>query len=247
VDVLNVILIFFVGLLTGFLNVMAGGGSMLTLPLLTFLGLSIDVANGTNRVSILIQNLAATYSFKKNKVHILKRSLILSIPATLGAICGTLVVVQINESLLKKIAAVLILLMGAFIVLKKDVWKKNQIATKKNNILSYLTFFFIGFYGGFLQAGVGFFFISALMFLEGFDIVKTNAAKVAIIAVYTIASLIIFAAHNQVDWKIGFVLAIGSAIGSSFGARYMVLNEIVWVKYLLFAAILFAALKMFFS
>jgi uncharacterized membrane protein YfcA len=85
------------------------------------------------------------------------------------------------------------------------------------------------------------------MFLEGFDIVKTNAAKVAIIAVYTIASLIIFATHNQVDWKIGFVLAIGSAIGSSFGARYMVLNEIVWVKYLLFAAILFAALKMFFS
>lgn len=246
-DLLKIILTFFVGLLTGFLNVMAGGGSMLTLPLLTFLGLSIDVANGTNRVSILIQNLAASYSFKKNKIHILKRSLILSIPATLGAICGTLVVVQINESLLKKIAAILILLMGAFIVLRKDVWKKNQIATKKNSLLSYLTFFLIGFYGGFLQAGVGFFFISALMFLEGFDIVKTNAAKVAIIAVYTIASLIIFATHNQVDWQIGIVLAIGSALGSSFGARYMVLNEIVWVRYLLFVAILFAALKMFFS
>ncbi len=246
-DVLKILLTFAVGLITGFLNVMAGGGSMLTLPLLTFLGLSIDVANGTNRISILFQNLAASYSFKKNKIHILKRSLILSIPATLGAICGTLVVVQINESLLKKIAAVLILLMGTFIVLKKDVWKKNKIATKKSNILSYITFFFIGFYGGFLQAGVGFFFISALVFLEGFDIVKTNAAKVAIIAVYTIASLIIFIIHNQVDWKIGIVLAIGSAIGSSFGARYMVLNEIVWVKYLLFAAILVATIKMFFS
>lgn len=246
-DLLKLLLTFIVGLFTGFLNVMAGGGSMLTLPLLTFLGLSIDVANGTNRVSILFQNIAASYQFKKSKIHILKRSFILSIPATLGAICGTLVVVQINEHILKKIVAILLIMMGSFLILKKDVWQKNKIVEKKNNVLSYIALFFIGFYGGFLQAGVGFFFIGALVFLEGYDIVKTNAAKVAIIAIYTIASLIIFVLHNQVNWKIGIVLALGSALGSSIGARHMVLKEITWVKYLLFFAILVVTLKMFFS
>jgi Sulfite exporter TauE/SafE. len=61
------ILIFLSGIASGFLNVVAGGGSLITLPLLTMLGMGIDIANGTNRIAILLQNIVAVRNFHKNK------------------------------------------------------------------------------------------------------------------------------------------------------------------------------------
>lgn len=241
------LLTYFVGVAAGFLNVVAGGGSMLTLPMLTFLGLGIDVANGTNRIAIFLQNIIATRQFKKEKVNVLKRSLILAIPATMGAIVGSLIVVQIDQSMLQKIVGVLLLVMAIFIIFKPSIWEKGTGTKGKNKWLSYIVFFGVGMYGGFIQAGVGFFFIAALVLVEGFNLIKTNAAKVTIIAVYTIASLAIFVANGKVDLLVGLVLAGGNMTGAVFGTKFTILKSIKWIRYVVFVAIIASVVKFFVS
>ncbi len=241
------VLTYLVGIAAGFLNVVAGGGSMLTLPMLTFLGLGIDVANGTNRIAIFLQNIIATRQFKKGKVDVLKRSLILAIPATMGAIVGSLIVVQIDQSMLQKIVGVLLLIMAIFIIFKPKIWEKGTEAKSKNKWLSYIVFFGVGVYGGFIQAGVGFFFIAALVLVEGFNLIRTNAAKVTIIAIYTVASLAIFVVNGKVDWFIGLVLAAGNMTGAVFGTKFTILKSTKWIRYIVFVAIIASAAKFFVS
>jgi len=244
-EILLFILTYAVGVLTGFMNVIGGGGSILTLPLLTFLGLSIGAANGTNRVSILLQNIASTYQFRKGKVYILKTALPFAIIASLGAIAGTFFVVSINQEILKKIIGVILIIMGLFIVFEPRVWESGSNMPKKLRWTSYIAIFAIGFYGGFLQAGVGFFFIAALTFLGGFDIVKTNAIKVLVIASYTIFSLAIFVSKGMVNWPIGITLSLGSMTGAYFGTKFTLLKNVKWIRYVLFGAILVSVINFF--
>ncbi|MDI6863504.1 MAG: sulfite exporter TauE/SafE family protein, partial [Pseudothermotoga sp.] len=146
-------LVFLSGIASGFLNVVGGGGSLITLPLLTLLGMDLSIANGTNRIAILMQNITAVRSFYKDKVLPVKLSLLCAIPATIGSIAGTYVVVNIPQTLLKKIVGVLLLVMAFFIIAKPSMWS-GQKKERLNVALIVLAFFGIGFYGGFIQAGV---------------------------------------------------------------------------------------------
>lgn len=239
------VITYLVGVLTGFMNVIGGGGSILTLPLLTFLGLSVNVANGTNRISILLQNIVSSYQFRKGKVHIFKIALPLALIASAGAIAGSFVVVNVDQDILKKIVGVILVLMGLFVVFEPKIWESGTEVPKKFTWIEYLAFFGIGFYGGFLQAGVGFFFIAALTFLGGLDIVKTNAVKVLVIASYTVFSLIIFMSKGMVDWPIGLVLSLGSMTGAYVGTRFTLLKKMKWIRYVLLAAILVSVINFF--
>jgi uncharacterized membrane protein YfcA len=106
-----------------------------------------------------------------------------------------------------------------------------------------ILFFLIGIYGGFLQAGVGFFLMSALVLLEGFDLVKTNAAKVFIILCYTIVSLTIFAINGKVDFLAGLVLGIGGAIGGYIAAHTAIKKGAGFIRYIVFAAVIVSAIR----
>ncbi len=237
------IAVYFVGIIAGFMNVLAGGGSMLTLPMLAFLGLDIGVANGTNRVAILLQNVVAVRQFKRGKIDVIKRALILAIPATLGAIIGSMIAIQMNEKIFEKFVGVLFLFLAIFLIWKPSVWEKGIGFPPKYKWLSYPIFFGVGIYGGFIQAGVGFFFILSLVLAEGMDIIKTNAAKVTIIALYTIASLFVFLINGKVDWIAGLVLASGNMTGAVFGTKFAILKGAKWVRYVLFAAVILSTMK----
>jgi uncharacterized membrane protein YfcA len=244
-EILLYILTYAVGVLTGFMNVIGGGGSVLTLPLLTFLGLSVGAANGTNRVSILLQNIVSTYQFRKGEIRIFRTALPFAIIASIGAVAGTFVVVSIDQDVLKKIIGVILIIMGLFIVFEPKVWESGSNIPKKLKWMSYVAIFAIGFYGGFLQAGVGFFFIAALTFLGGFDIVKTNAIKVLVIAAYTVFSLAIFVSKGMVNWPIGITLSLGSMTGAYFGTKFTLLKKIKWIRYVLFAAVVVSVINFF--
>lgn len=183
-------LVFLSGIASGFLNVVGGGGSLITLPLLTLLGMDLGVANGTNRIAILMQNITAVRSFYKDKVLPVKLSLLCAVPATVGSVLGSYVVVNIPLFLLKKIVGVVLLVMAVFIVLRPSMWS-GQEKEKLNVPLIILAFFGIGFYGGFIQAGVGFFFVFFTAVLLGLDLVRNNALKVFIVLLYTPISLLV--------------------------------------------------------
>ncbi len=235
------------GLAAGFINTTAGGGSMLTLPLLMFLGLPANVANGTNRVAILLQNVIGVRTFHQKKVLDFTTDYRLAIPAIAGAVAGALFAVEINAELLKNIIAGLMVLMLLIVVLKPEVWIKEHAGAvnPKPTFWQYVIFFFIGLYGGFIQMGVGFFLLAGLVLGGGYNLVKANAVKVFIVLVYTFFALGIFMFHGQVNWTAGLILAAGNMAGAWLGVHFAVRGGAKYVRYVLIFALIIVILNLF--
>lgn len=235
------------GIAAGFINTTAGGGSMLSLPLLMFLGLPANVANGTNRIAILLQNVVGVNTFRQKKVLSLKTDYKLAVPAIAGSIVGALFAVEIDPVVLKKIIAGLMVVMFFIVVLKPDVWVKERAGSTlaKPTLIQYVIFFFIGIYGGFIQLGVGFILLAGLVLGCGQNLVKANAVKVFIVLIYTVFSLGIFIYHKQVDIVAGLILAAGNMAGAWLGAHFTVRGGAKYVRYVLIAALFIVILNLF--
>ncbi len=219
--VLRYVIVLVSGLFAGFINTMAGGGSFLTLAALEFAGLPIGVANGTNRVAVMVQNIMAVLGFKSKGVSDFRRSLELAIPATIGAIVGAYVVIDLPEDIFHRVLGVAMLLMLATLLFdsKKLLRPREITMTPARRIVGYLALFAVGFYGGAIQAGVGFLLMATLLLVLGESLVRTNMHKVLIVGLYTMTVLIIFASKGQVDWLIGLVLSIGNGVGAWIASR----------------------------
>lgn len=235
-----------VGFVAGFINTLAGSGSLMTLPLLIFLGLPANVANGTNRIAILLQNIVAVGSFKKEKVINYKESLWLVVPAIIGSLVGARLAININEDIMRKTIGGLLIVMFFLILYKPDKWVKGQagMVTEKPNVLRIIIFFFIGVYGGFIQAGVGFFLLSGLVLSAGFDLVKANAYKLLIVLAYTPFALAIFIFNDQVNYKWGLILACGNMLGAYIATKFAVNWGAKFVRYVLLVILFIASLKL---
>lgn len=242
------ILIVFVGFVAGFINTLAGSGSLLTLPMLMFLGLPANVANGTNRIGILFQSIVGVASFKQQKMLNLKLAWKLAIPATIGALVGAMIAVDINEEIMEKAIGTLLIIMLFIIILKPDKWIKQQAGNveSKTSWWQLIIFFFIGIYGGFIQAGVGFFLLAGLVLGAGQDLIKANALKMFINLSFTIFALLVFIINEHVNYKFGIVLALGNMAGAFFAARFAVSWGTKVVKYFLIVALLASSIKILF-
>jgi uncharacterized membrane protein YfcA len=240
-----VLLIIGAGFLAGFINVLAGSGSLITVPLLMFLGLPATVANATNRIMILVTNIVGVASFRQQKVFKLKDSIGLSIPAIFGAIIGAFVAVDISELLMTRIIGGLMVFLLFTIIYKPQKWLKevDKNMKVKYSFWQYLIMFFIGLYGGFIQIGIGVFLLSGLVLTVGFDLVKANAVKLFIILLYTIFALIIFIYKGQVNFIAGLLLAVGSSIGSFIASRVAIGWGVKFVRIILIIVVIVAAIK----
>ena len=239
------LLLFAVGAIAGFVNVNAGGGSTITLPTMIFLGLDSALANGTNRVAILIQNIFAVSSFRKQNVHQFSESLKMSYITLPGAIIGALVSIRISDAWFQRLLAVIMIgiVVTMFIPRTKQTYE-DDISTSKHKWLIYVVLFFIGFYGGFIQVGVGFLFMAALYHILKISLVYVNMHKVFIVLIYTIPSLAVFALSGKVNWSFGLCLAAGNALGAWFGARASVKGGEKLIRYVLAIAIMIMAVKL---
>lgn len=245
-DILDIALILGVGLIAGAINTMAGGGSLLTLPILIFLGLPPAVANATNRVAIFSQNIFGVAGFKSKGVADFRYSLWLGISALFGAIIGAKFAVDIKGELFNKILAIVMVLVVILTITGKAAPGKENVENTsfKSKIIGIITFFFIGIYGGFIQAGVGFLIIGALTGIHGFSLVKTNSIKMFVVLIYTIAALAVFIYEGKVNWMYGGVLAIGNSTGAWFASRWSVKKGDKVVKIFLAIAVIALAIKL---
>ena len=244
-EFLKWIILFGVGLFAGFINVMAGGGSTITMPMMIFLGLDAATANGTNRVALLIQNIAAISSFHKEKGYRFKTVLFYAAWTLPGAIIGALAAVRIENALFEKILGVVIIgVMGTVLFPQKKPLQDPDDSLKKKWLI-YPALFAIGFYGGFIQAGVGFLFMAALLHILKLDLIKVNMYKVFIIFVYTIPAIFIFAASGHIDIVYALALAAGNASGAWWAAKLVIKKGENIIRIVLFFAGLAMALKLF--
>jgi len=219
--VLQHLAVFSAGLASGFLNVMAGGGSLFTLPLLIFFGFPVAVANGTNRVAVLVQNAAAVAAFR-GQGHVAVRDGLTWAAATIpGAVAGAWLAVRVDERTFRILLAG-VLVLGVVGLLVPSRRGRVPDVGPGRRVLALLVFFAIGFYGGFVQAGVGFLLMLALHQLLGLDLVRTNVQKVLIVLVFSVPALVVFVATGNVAWVAAIVLSAGNALGAVLATRLTV-------------------------
>lgn len=234
------------GLFAGFVNTLAGSGSLITLPLLMFLGLPANVANGTNRIGVLVQSIVGSVSFRKQKLYTAEEGLWMSVPSVAGALLGSIVAVRINERIMELLIGGLLVIMFFIILYKPEQWVREHAlsASMRRRWWVPVLFFFIGIYGGFIQAGVGFFLLGALVLGAGMGLTRANAHKVFIVAAMTAISLVVFIISDQVCYLYGIILAVGQGVGAWFGSRVAVSWGPKVVRVILLVAIMASAIKL---
>ena len=243
----EIVILIVSGLIVGFVNTLAGGGSIISLSILMFLGLPANVANGTNRIAIFIQNIAAVGSFRQQRVLDHKKGFWLAIPAALGSVIGAMVAVDVNEEIIEKAIAVVMLVMMVVILYKPQRWLKGQpeLQEKKINFWQVVLFFFIGIYAGFLHMGVGYALLAGIVLGAGYDLVKANAIKVLIILIWSPITLLIFILNDQINFAYGIILSIGNFIGALIASRMAVKKGASFVRWVIIAVILVTAAQIF--
>lgn len=216
-------ILFLIGIMVGFVNVMAGGGSLLTLPVMLFLGVPAPVANGTNRIAILAQMATAVVAFFRKGYSDFKLSLTLALAAVPGAVAGALVAVRLEGVLFNRILAVIMLVVMLVMATQKQTPEYTGAPPRKPRlVLAHVLMAVLGIYGGFIQVGAGFLFMPILYKTLGLDLVRVNMHKSFIITVYTTAALLVFAWQVELFWILGLTLAVGTSIGAWLSAHVQV-------------------------
>tara|TARA_R110002073_G_scaffold72537_1_gene177082 strand:- start:47200 stop:47970 length:771 start_codon:yes stop_codon:yes gene_type:complete len=243
---MDLLLLVVIGFIAGIINIVAGGGSLLTLPLLIFLGLPSHVANATNRIAIIIQNIFAIKGFQSKGVTTHPFSLYLAIPAVVGAVIGARIALDIPDALFNKILAGVMIVIVIYMIFKPKVdhLKLQERINGKYLWLSMFVFFFIGLYGGIIQAGVGFIVIMALSSINHIGLVKSNAIKVTVALIYSVAAVIVFQVDGIINWKYGLTLAFGNAVGGWLMSRYSVKKGDGFVRIFLIVVVSILAIKL---
>ncbi len=221
VDPFDALLLLAGGLTAGVVNTLAGGGSLLTVPLLTFVGLPGTLANGTNRVGILIQNGVASWGFWREGVPGVRAAAPLVAPVAVGALLGAYGISRIDDALFERLFGVVMLVLLVPTLRSAGGANGADHARPLPSWLRVLLFFGIGLYGGAFQAGVGILLIYGISW-SGVDLVRTNSMKVVINFCFTLLVLPIFLFSRQVEWTHALVLGVGFAAGGWIGPRLAV-------------------------
>lgn len=247
---LNISLLILAGIIAGFINVIAGSGSFISLPVMIFLGIPAPIANGTNRIAIFFQNLVSARSFHKNKLLPLKQALWLSLPSIAGSLAGAQIAVDIDKKVMETAIGIIMLIMLFFMFYKPGKWLKSHKADNETGVTlkwwHFVLFFFIGIYGGFIQAGVGVFLLTGLVLAVNYDTVRSNAIKAFINLLFTPFALIIFILNSQVDYKSGLILTAGSVIGAFIATKTAIKWGAGYVRWIVVSVIVFSSVKLLF-
>ncbi len=249
-DLYTIILAIGGGFLAGIVNTLAGNGSAITLSIFTeLLGLPGNLANGTNRVGVMLQSGASSLGFlKNNRYAIVPHTKLYVIVATIGAITGVYIALNISNEQFSSVFKYLLLLMLIVLLVKPKRWLiKTEINSEHNLYLTIPAFFCLGLYGGFIQMGMGVLFLIITVLLMKINIIDSNALKTFIIALYSLVVVAIFHLNGMIEWHLGLIVASGQATGgyltADLSSKYPKAD--VWAYRLLIIVIVLAILSTF--
>ncbi|PKB44206.1 hypothetical protein AX016_2421 [Cellulophaga sp. RHA19] len=242
------LLLIVVGFAVGFINTVAGGGSLISLAVLIFFGVPPSIANGTNRVAVAIQSVLGVAGFKSKGVSTFPFNIYLGISAMLGSIVGANIAVEVSGETFNRILAVVMMVVLLIIIFKPKLKTEDihERITGKYLWIGVIAFFFFGIYGGFINAGLGFIVILFLHYANRMTLVRANATKVAVVLIYTLAALAVFIYYDKIIWEIGLVLAIGNGSGAWVASRVSVARGDGFIKKFLMLMIVVMAIKLWF-
>ena len=241
------------GVAVGFVNVTAGGGSLLTLPVMLFLGVPAPVANGTNRIAILAQMATGAVAFFRKGYSDFRLSLTLALAAVPGAVAGAFVGAHFEGVWFNRLIALLMLIVMLSMMMQR--WTPGTALAqipgqtppqKPRLVLAHVLMGVLGIYGGFIQVGAGFLFMPILNRTLGLDLVRVNMHKTFIITVYTLAALIVFAWQVELFWALGLSLAVGTSIGAWLSAHVQISRGEQFIRLVLYTVLALFIIKLLF-
>ena len=227
----EIVLLLLSGVLVGIINTLGGGGSVITMSLFMAMGMPIGVANGTNRIAVLLQNLSATVAFLRKGMLHLRSCLLLSLPAILGNILGAIVATDVSDTIFKSCLSVVLVVILIYLVLGKD---KEQVIGGHGLQIKwwhYLWFFLIGFYGGYIYIGLGFLILAITIWTMNLDIVTANVIKGFVIFLSTPFALAVFIYNDQVLWSEGLLHAAGNIVGALLASHWAMSWGVKFVRW----------------
>ena len=208
------------GLFAGVFNTLAGGGSLVSVPLLVMVGLPGTIANGTNRVGIFTQSAVAAWRFRAQGVSGFRHALPALLPIAIGSLIGSFAISQVADKTFESLFGILMVLL-LIPILWKSPRASGTPARPWSARVSFLIFFGIGLYGGAFQAGVGNALVMALSY-AGYDLVRANSIKVVVNSTLTLVAVSVFLSQGQIAWLPAVFLATGFGLGGELGARLAV-------------------------
>lgn len=236
-EIWHILILLVLGYIAGVINTLAGGGSNLTLPALMVLGMPADIANATNRVGIIMQTIWGAKSFHGHGELPLHDVKAIFIPLSIGGVFGALSASYAPVTYLKPVLLLTMISMSLIILLRPSVVmpKPGTLPNRvKDTPSSWVMLFISGFYGSFVQAGVGFVLIMALAGSLRYDLVKSNALKLLCTLGFTSIALVIFIARDQVLWIPGLILASTMMVGAHHGVKFAIKAKPESLKWFLF-------------
>lgn len=237
ISLFQVGLLMVTGFLAGIINTLAGGGSNLTLPALMVMGMPAEVANATNRVGVLLQNLVGVRGFKKHGKLETDDTVPILIPSIIGGLLGAAAAAYAPSVWIKPLLLGTMLAMALVMLIRPSVVAPEPgtpCRKVKNTPASWWGLGLAGFYGGFVQAGVGFVLLAALAGTLRYDLVRANALKMLCTLVFTLASVILFAAEGLILWLPGLILALGTMFGAHIAVKMAIKAKPETLKWFLF-------------
>ena len=228
----NILIILVAGIIGGFINAVSAAGSLITLPAFIFAGLTPGAANATNRVAIMAQNFSSAYAFRSKGIKADSYMLWLAAASIPGAVLGAWFSLKIPDAIFTKILSVVMVVFLIITLLNplKNAGGEAERVEPKHKALGVFLYFLFGIYGGFIQAGTGFFLMSGTLLLHRFNIVKTNYYKAVIMFTYTVAAFLVFVFKGNIHWLEGILMGVGMSIGAFFGSRWTIDASAVWIR-----------------
>jgi uncharacterized membrane protein YfcA len=223
--------LFCAGVLVAFINSVSGGGSILSLPLLIFMGLPAATANGTNRLGILLGSIASLLAFRSQGIFLPRQALQVGWPAAIASLAGSLIAVRLSDRVFDPIlAGVIIFVVISIIRSSGNGAARAGTPELRNDWLAWIAYAAIGFYGGFIQAGSGLVMMAVFKRMGNLDIFQINALKVSNTVIFIAVSLATFAAAGRIEWPMAAALAAGNLTGGWIGSLWQLRLGEAWVK-----------------
>lgn len=244
-NLLNIVLLSLAGIAAGFINTLAGGGAMITVPLMILMGIPADVANGSNRLAVVSQSLTAVRTFHKRSAFQGVDIIPLLMPTVLGTLLGALFISYIPEALVKTILLSTMIFVAVIIMFFPDsvfAAEGELPLHMKDKPSAWMWMFAAGFYGGAIQAGVGFVLIAIFGAILRYDLLRGNALKMLCTSLFGGLSLLVFTLRGQVWWIPAFILALSSMVGVIISIRFAFKVEQKTLKKILLAMVIVACI-----
>jgi len=237
-------------LIAGGINTFAGNGSAITLTILTeVLGLPPNVANGTNRIGVFTQCTATSWVFYKNgKLNVAQNKKYLT-PILIGAIIGGWLAINVSNEQFRAVFKFMMVFTLVAVLVKPKRWlRKTEVDFKPKAYVYFPLLLALGFYGGFIQMGMGIFFLIIMVLGMRMNITESNALKGFVIGLYTLVLIVVFHFQGMIDWKLGGIMAIGQTLGGYLAARFATKSKMAdqIAYYVLVAVLVLAVVKLFF-